>query len=116
VGNPTRERKTMTEKETHAWRVRLRITTKKELELITPALFHMQDITETWPQMEIYFSMSNYAIFMVACSRLPKAVDITKFDVQIVDMKKEPERVHSRYMQPRPINGLRFSEKTNGNG
>jgi len=97
--------------ETHAWRVRLRITNRAQLELLTPALFEMDGINETWPSMEIYFSMTNYAIFMVACSLLPKPVDVTKLDVAIVDMKKEPERIHVRHMQPRPINKLRIQPK-----
>lgn len=94
-----------------AWRVRLRITTKAQLDLLTPALFEMDGINETWPKMEIYFSMTNYAIFMVACTLLPKPVDITKLDVEIVDMKNEPERVHSKHMTPRSIKRLRIQPK-----
>ena len=90
------------------WRVRLRINNAKQLELLSPALFEMDDIRETWPSMEIYFSMTNYAMFMVACSRLSKPVDVTKLDVQIVNMKNEPERIHSQHMQPRPIEELRI--------
>jgi hypothetical protein len=94
--------------ETHAWRVRLRITTKAQHDLLMPALFEIDDINETWPKMEIYFSMTNYAIFMVACSLLPKPVDVTKLDVEIVDLKDEPERIHSRHMNPRPIKKLKI--------
>ena len=97
--------------ETHAWRVRLRISSKPQLDLLAPALFEMDGINETWPNMEIYFGMTDYAIFMVACSLLPKPVDVTKLDVAIVDMKKEPERVHQRHMRPRPINKLRIQPK-----
>lgn len=96
--------------ENHAWRVRLRINDPKQLELLSPALFEMEDINETWPNMEIYFSMTNFAIFMVACSLLTKPVDVTKLDVQIVDMKKEPERIISRNMQPRPITKLKLAQ------
>lgn len=95
--------------ETHAWRVRLRISNKKQLELLTPALFEMHGINKTFPNMEIYFSMTNYAIFMVACAKHPSPIDVTKLDVQIVDMKKEPERIHCRHMVPQPITKLKHA-------
>jgi hypothetical protein len=96
--------------ETHAWRVRLRLN-NKQVDQLSPALFELDDIRETWPRMEIYFSFTSYAMFMVACARLPKPVDVTKFDVEIVDMRIEPERVYARHTQPRPIPKLRIQPK-----
>jgi hypothetical protein len=96
--------------ETHAWRVRLRITTERQLEKLTPALFQMKGIGETWPNMEIIFRMTDFAIFMAACSKLEGQIDITKLDIEIVDLKEEPQRVFVQHNTPRPITKLRHSK------
>lgn len=88
------------------WSVRLTIR-GKQVEKLTPALFAMDTINETFPAMTIYFSLNNFAMFMCYCVHLPEPVTINELDISLVDLKLEPEVIHCRYNNMRHINSLK---------